>query len=94
MHTHKLIFIRSFLGDHKIYWCRECGLIAEMFGSNMGEMIPEWSRSKLEEEDRSKEKFQFTVEKIIKRERKLGRGIKDLLSTTKASSHLSKILKS
>jgi len=66
----------------------------EMFGSNIGEMLPEWSRNRLEMEDRSKEKFKFAIEKATNKERRLGKSVKDLISTTKASQHLSKILKS
>lgn len=88
-HNHQLVFVREFLGDHKVYWCRECGLIMEVFGDNFAEMIPEWSRERLLKEDRDKEKFLFVKDKR-KQSRRLGKGLKDLTHTAQTSDYLKK----
>ncbi len=79
-HEHKLVFIREFTGEHKVYWCRECGLIVEFFGERFAEMLPEWSQDRLLQEDRTMEKYAFVKEKIPKQKRRLGRSLKDLMA--------------
>lgn len=91
-HDHQLVFIREFTGQHRVYWCRDCGLIMEVFGDKYAEMLPEWSRERLFKEDRSKEKFMYVKDKIPKQEVRLGRGLKDLLSSSKPPAHLQRLL--
>lgn len=90
-HEHQLVLIREFTGEHRVYWCRECGLIMELFGERFAEMLPEWSQDRLLKEDRTMEKYTFVKENIPKQKRRLGRGLKDLMST-QPPSHLNKLL--
>lgn len=91
-HDHQLVFIREFTGEHKVYWCRDCGLIMEIFGEKFAEMLPEWSRDRLLKEDRSKENFVFVSDKISRQDKKLGRGLKELMETSQSPAYLQKLL--
>ncbi len=91
-HNHSLIFVREFTDNHKVYWCRECGLIMESFGDTFAEMLPEWSRNRLLKEDRGKESYTFVKEKMPKQDKRLGKGLKDLLATSRPPTHLQKLL--
>lgn len=91
-HDHQLVLIREFSGDHKVYWCRECGLIMEMFGDKFAEMLPEWSHDRLLKEDRSKEKFLHAEYKLPRRDKRLGKGLRDLSLVVKAPAYLQKFL--
>jgi len=78
-HEHQLVFIKEFTGEHKVYWCRECGLIMEFFSMMTAHMIPEWSKERLSENDRKEiGKYKFVQEKPHKTENRLGRGLKDI----------------
>jgi ABC-type thiamine transport system substrate-binding protein len=91
-HKHELVFIREPTEEYKIYWCRECGLIMERFGSRFAEMLPAWSRDRLLSEDRSKETFMYVTEKVEKQERRLGKSLKDLMSSATESHKMKEIL--
>lgn len=78
-HEHKLVYIKEFTGNHRIYWCRDCGLIMEFFSEFTAFMIPEWSKEKLSKEDREKfGKYSFVKEKLNRSEQRLGKGLKDM----------------
>jgi hypothetical protein len=82
-HVHILVPIREALGQHKIYWCRECGLVCERFGSSqVAEMVPEWSSERLFKVDRKLERYKFLPMKPEPRsENRLGKGLKDIVSS-------------
>jgi hypothetical protein len=81
-HIHKLVPVREALGQHRIYWCRECGLVCERFGGGrVAEMVPEWSSERLFKTDRKLERYKFLPVKPEPRpENRLGRGLKDIVS--------------
>ena len=91
-HTHKLVLIREFTGSHRLYWCRDCGLIMEFFSMMTAHMIPEWSKKRLFEEDHKKlNKYTFVKEKPVpKSEKRLGKGLLDM--KTKEPSLIAKLL--
>ena len=64
----------------------------EIFNSGkFANMIPKWSKDRLLEQDRSKEKYIFIKEKLPQTEKRLGRGLKDIMSSR--PSYLENLLK-
>ncbi|MCK5616069.1 hypothetical protein KAR91_80140 [Candidatus Pacearchaeota archaeon] len=57
----------------------------ELFGEKFAELIPEWSKDRLLGEDRSTEKFTFVRDRMIKHDKRLGRGLKDIKSLPPSS---------
>lgn len=81
MHTHKVVLLKEATGDHEIRWCRECGMVFEILGGKIYEMVPSWSLDKLLKSDRSKEQFKVMGDKPRSSIR-LGKGLNDIFSLT------------
>ena len=93
IHEHQFIFLREFTGDHRIYWCRECGTVMESFSQMKAHMIPEWSENRLSIEDRREiRKFKIVGEAKPKIKNRLGKSLKDMKNTHTNKSQLFKIL--
>ena len=58
-HEHKLVYVGDYdegYGKRALRWCHECGILFEDYGERrFAEMVPSWSKSRLEEMDRKKE---------------------------------------
>jgi hypothetical protein len=77
-------------GGHPILWCLECGLLMEKFEIHVAELVPEWSKPKLEQEDRKLEKFKIVRQPTNKMPTAvLGKKLKDIAKPD--MSHLQKI---
>jgi len=91
-HIHILVPIREALGNHRIYWCQECGLICEKFGGGqVAEIIPNWSKERLLINDRKLEKYKFLpLKPETLSENRLGRKLKEI--KTLESTSLKRLL--
>jgi hypothetical protein len=65
VHEHHLVllgYLNEGYGDHPVRWCLECGLVLEEFGEGkFAEMVPSWSREKLESSETKRAIFKHVA---------------------------------
>jgi len=92
MHTHQLILIKEPSEGYRIYWCYECGIVCEFLSTGVAEMIPEWTKIRLYEENQKDNNYEFRytftnqnsddfMYKGKNKDRRLGKSLKQMRST-------------
>ena len=64
VHEHQLVllgYLDEGWGTRPVRWCLDCGLVLEEFGERYAEMVPSWSREKLEASERRREIFRHVA---------------------------------
>ena len=65
VHAHQLVllgYLDEGYGARPVRWCLDCGLVMEDFGEGrFAEMVPSWSREKLESSERRRELFRHVT---------------------------------
>jgi len=87
-HEHRMVllgYLDEGYGPRPVRWCLDCGVAIEEFGEGRyAELVPEWSKEKLEAMDRAKEIYRHVtsmpLSAVRRKKKRLGRSLKDLIA--------------
>lgn len=82
-HEHRLVLVEDADFGFSVRWCLDCGLLFKYLdGNRYAEMVPEWSRERLEQMERAKEVYKYVTTQPLRPKKRLGRTLKELIDTS------------